>query len=144
LFNQAAKLGSLDGYFCLASAYRLGDGVEKDIETAIYYYKLAAIGGHEYARNSLAIVEAKNGNKDRAIKHYIIAASCGFDDALKVIGEGYKRGHVTKDDYAKTLRAYQQSCDEMKSEQRLKPQEVRDNPGKVRHALLSSMRTGRS
>ena len=35
-------------------------------------------------------------------------------------GEGYKAGHVSKEDYAKTLRAYQQTRDEMKSAQRAK------------------------
>ena len=54
------------------------------------------------------------------MKHFMIAAKAGFDLSLKEVGEGYKRGHVTKDEYAQTLRAYKASQDEMKSEQRTK------------------------
>ena len=43
------------------------------------------------------------------MKHFMIAAKAGFDLSLKEVGEGYKRGHVTKDEYAQTLRAYKAS-----------------------------------
>ena len=56
----------------------------------------------------------------RAMKHFMIAARSGYDESLKKVGEGYKAGHVTKDDYTKSLRAYQCSLDEMKSEGRTK------------------------
>ena len=52
------------------------------------------------------------------MKHWMIAARAGYEKALKKVGEGYKAGHVTKDEYATTLRAYQCSVDEMKSKQR--------------------------
>jgi len=51
------------------------------------------------------------------MKHFIIAARSGLDESLKKVGEGYKAEHVTKEDYASTLR-YQVSANEMKSEQR--------------------------
>ena len=54
------------------------------------------------------------------MKHFMIAARAGFDDSLKAVGLGYKRGDVSKDEYAQTLRAYKDSQDEMKSEQRTK------------------------
>ena len=55
---------------------------------------------------------------DRATKHFMIAARSGYDASLKKVGEGYKAGHVIKEDYASTLRAYHSSLQEMKSEQR--------------------------
>ena len=64
------------------------------------------------------MMEEENGNIDRAMRHFLIAARSGLNEGLKKIGEGYKAGHVTKDDYASTLRAYQCSIDEMKSEGR--------------------------
>ena len=82
------------------------------------HYKLAAIGGHEVARQNLGIVEERNGNMDRAMKHYMVAARCGYDNALEAVGDGYKTGYVTKDEYASTLRAHKQSTEEMKNEQR--------------------------
>jgi len=42
----------------------------------------------------------------------------GSDAAGKEAGEGYKAGHVTKDEYASTLRAHQSIRNEMKSERR--------------------------
>ena len=53
------------------------------------------------------------------MKHFMFAARAGYD-CLKKVGDGYRRGDVTKDDYAKTLRAYQQIQDDMKSEDRTK------------------------
>ena len=48
----------------------------------------------------------------------MIAARAGYDDPLKWVGDGYKWGIVTKDEYESTLRAHKDSQDEMKSEQR--------------------------
>ena len=144
LWNRAAELGSLDAHYELARAYHSGKGVEFDMDETIQHLEIAAVGGYEMARHLLGLIEAQSGNIDRSMKHFMIAARSGNAESLKVVGEGYKDRYVTKDEYAKTLRAYQHSCDEMKSEQRLKPQEVRDNPDKVRQGLLSSMRTNNS
>ena len=54
------------------------------------------------------------------MKHFMIAANSGCDKSLKSVGEGYKEGLVTKDEYTMTLRAYKDSMDEMKSDQRTK------------------------
>jgi len=115
LWNQAADLGYPQAHFNLAREY--GEG-NHDEEKAIQHYKLAAIGGHELARHNLGVEEYKSGNIARANKHFMISARSGYDKSLKEVGEGYKAGQVTKDDYAKTLRAYQVSIDEMKSEGR--------------------------
>jgi len=122
LWNKAVELGSIDAHYNLAITYYNGEGgVAKDKKKALHHWKLAAIGGHEGARHSVgAFEEYNNRNMGRAMKHYIIGARCGNNDSLKKVGEGYKSGHVTKDDYASTLRAYQVSVDEMKSEQRTK------------------------
>ena len=121
LWNKAAELGSIKAHYRLGFSYFHGEGVEKDTGKALQHYKLAAIGGHEMARYNLGCMEMEsNGNVVRAMKHWMIAAKSGLDMSLKQVGLGYKRGYVTKDDYAKTLRAYQESWDEMKSEQRTK------------------------
>ena len=52
------------------------------------------------------------------MKHFIIAACTGLDESLKGVGEGYKAGYVTKAEYTRILRAYRDSRDEIKSEQR--------------------------
>ena len=131
------KPGLIETHFSIAEAYLFGRGAEKDIEKVIHHWKLAAIGGHERARYNLGLAELRNGNADvarlfvitaragdanhrRAMKHFMIAARAGYDDALKGVREGYKVGFVTKDEYASTLRAHKDSQDEMKSEQREK------------------------
>ena len=118
LLNRAAELGSTNGHNSLALAYIGGEGVEEDEERAKHHMVVAAIGGHERARYNLGIMEGNNGNIDLAMKHFMIAARSGYDKALKKVGDGYKDGYVTKDEYASTLRAYQSCLNEMKSEQR--------------------------
>ena len=117
LLLKAAELGSCSAQAKIAAAYHKGEAVEvdKDYEKGIQHLKLAAIGGHEAARHFLGKMAAE---KRLAMKHFIIAARAGYDNALKKVGEGYKDEHVTKDEYASTLRAHQCIRDEMKSEQR--------------------------
>mmetsp|Transcript_24358 Transcript_24358/g.52525 ORF Transcript_24358/g.52525 Transcript_24358/m.52525 type:complete len:94 (-) Transcript_24358:85-366(-) len=91
----------------------------------MHHFGLAAMGGHETARHDLGMLEKKLGKMNRAMKHFMIAASAGNDESLKMIGEGYKGGHVTKDEYEKTLHAYKDSEDEMKSDQRIKAARTR-------------------
>ena len=71
-----------------------------DKKKAIHYYELAAMGGDVCARNSLGILEKRNGNMDRALKQFFMS------------------GHAKKDDYEKALRVYQAYLDEIRSDQR--------------------------
>jgi len=123
MWHKAAELGSCKSHHDLSIIYSNRDEVEKHKEKATYHLKLAAMGGHEYARYKLGMIEYHLGNMDRAMKHFMIAARCGYEDSLKKVGKGYKHGLVTKDDYAKTLRAYQNISNDMKSEQRTKAEQ---------------------
>ena len=118
LWHQAGELGSAEAYCNIGSIYYNGDGVERDNKKANHYYELAAMGGHVDARNNLGVFEARTGNWDRAIKHYMIAAGDGYNDSVKNIQVLYTKGHATKEDYAKALRAYQTYLDDIRSEQR--------------------------
>ena len=118
LCNRAAELGSSTAHYDIANFYYYGEHVEKDLVKATHHYKLAAIGGHIGAHNNLGCDEKKAGNLRRAMKHYIIAAKNGHEKAMKQIGPGYRAGIVTKEEYTSTLRSYQRSRDEVKSEER--------------------------
>jgi len=129
LFEQAADLGSMNAHYNISFTFLSDDKVEaftnindgqKAIQSTIRHTEIAAIGGHEVARNNLGAMEASLGNMNRAMKHWMISARAGFDISLKQVGKGYKAGLITKDEYASVLRAYQSSLDEMKSEQRTK------------------------
>ena len=118
LFLKAGELGCAEAYFNLGNAHDNGMGVEVDEEKAKYYYELAAIGGNVKARYNLGYMEVQAANPHRAMKHFILAAKTGDDKALGAVKLGFMNGVVTKDEYANTLREYQKSQDEMKSEAR--------------------------
>ena len=122
LMLQAAKLGSINAHYSITNSYWNGGNLdEKNEEKVEHHYKLAAIGGHEKARHNLGIIEQEiYEDMDKAMKHYMISARAGYAASLKEVGVGYKKGYVTKDEYASALRAYKNSQDEMKSEQRTK------------------------
>ena len=118
LYKRASELECAGAHFHLGIIYQIGEGTEIDMSMAVYHYQIAAMMGHTSARTNLGFVEFEHGYVQRAMRHFMIAAKCGDDDALHNVKEGFKDGHVTKEDFAKALRAYQASCDETKSEQR--------------------------
>ena len=118
LFLKAGELGCADAYCNLGSAYILGRGVEIDMKKAKHYYELAAMTGDIKARHNLGCAEEDAGKFHQAFKHYVISARAGCKDSLDSVKKGYMAGHVTKEEYANTLREYQKSQDEMKSDAR--------------------------
>ena len=117
-WTKAAELGDAEAHFQLGNMYPKGEGVEKDEEKAIYHWEKAAIGGHPKARYNLACYEAKNGNMERAMKHWIVSANLGCGESMKMLLPIYQGGYITKEDYGTTLRAHQAAIDATKSSQR--------------------------
>jgi len=118
LFQKSAKLGHNFAHHSLSLYYRKGVIGEKDTRKATYHGQLAAMAGNVHARYNLGFDEGNAGNMHRAYKHWMISANDGCDISMKAVQEGYKSGFVTKDDHAKTTRAYGNSIDEMKSDDR--------------------------
>jgi Zn-finger nucleic acid-binding protein len=116
--TKAAELGDLEAHCRLGWMYWKGSGVGKDEEKAVYHWEKAAIGGNPEARYNLAVIEQKNGNVERAVKHFIIAAKVGDEDSMKALWKHYSAGNITKEDLEVTLRTHHAAIDEMKSEQR--------------------------
>lgn len=117
--TNAAGQGDAASHYHLSSLFWHGKGVEKDINTAVYHWEEAAIGGHPDARFNLGVHEWKYcGIKERALKHFIIAAYLGEDNSMKALTQACAKGFLSKDDYAAALRAYQAAADAMKSPQR--------------------------
>jgi tetratricopeptide (TPR) repeat protein len=126
--TKAAELGDTEAHSRLGCIYSNGEGVEKDEDKGVYHFEKAAIGGHPQARHNLSIIEAKNGNIERALKHSIIAANLGHDKSMKGLLPIYKEGYVTKEEYGDTLRAHQAAINATKSSQREAAEEVRKTP----------------
>ena len=117
-WSRAAELGDVEAHYRFGFMYWKGKGVEKDEEKAVYHFEKAAIGGHTKARNNLAYFETENGNTERAVKHFIIAANLGNDNSMKYLLRMYKHGYIAKDEYGATLRTHQAAIDATKSQQR--------------------------
>ncbi|KAK1733634.1 Sel1-like repeat family protein [Skeletonema marinoi] len=115
--TKAAELGDITAHDSLSCMYHNGLGVEKDRGKEIYHMEEAAIGGHPNARHNLGCIE-EDDNEERAVKHWIIAATQGNDGSIKALMGAFRRGFVTKDDLAAALRAHQVAVDATKSPQR--------------------------
>ena len=118
LMHKAGELGSTEAYSNIGYAYNYGQGVERDAEKGKRYNELAAIGGDVYARHNLGNNEYNARNMERALKHYMIAASFGYPESLKMIRELHSNGHAMKEDYTQALLAYQAHVSKIKSAQR--------------------------
>ena len=118
LYLKAGEVGCATAYYNLGNQYDNGRGVEINKKKAKHYYELAAMNGDVAARNNLGCAESRAGTHKRAFKHFMLAARAGDKLSLENVKQGYTIGRVTKEEYANTLRAYQKSQDEMKSEAR--------------------------
>jgi hypothetical protein len=115
---KEAEVGDAVAHNQLGDSYYMGDVVEKDEEKAVYHYEKAAICGLPRARHNLGCIEERNGNMDRAVKHFIINASLGDEDSMKELWGHYSDGNITKEDLEVTLRTHKAAIDATKSSQR--------------------------
>jgi TPR repeat protein len=118
LWHRAGELGSAAACYDVGIVYNNGEGVERDMKKANYYWELAAMGGHVVARHNLGCTEGQAGNMNRAVKHYMISAGAGYNDSLHNIRQFFLNGRATKDDFERALRAHKEANDDMKSDQR--------------------------
>ena len=118
-WTRAAELGNADAHYQLGRMHYFGEGVDKNEERAVYHFEKAAIGGHSRARHNLGCVEEENGNIERAVKHFVIAANLGDELSMKALWDYYKSGNITKEDLDATLRTHHAALNEMKSPERV-------------------------
>jgi TPR repeat protein len=114
LYARAAELGYSKAHNDLAVHYAEGGNWKK----AKFHFEAAAMAGHDEARNTLGYMEGNSGNIERAIKHLKIAASAGHCDAMHQLRILFEHGHVSRESIETTLTDYNNSCAEMRSEER--------------------------
>jgi tetratricopeptide (TPR) repeat protein len=114
LYAQAADLGHSQAHNQLANIYWKGG----DMKKAKFHYEAAAIAGHEGSRCCLGIMDCNSGNKERAVKHWTISASAGYHFAMHELITCFEKGLVSRESIDSTLEAYNNSCAEMRSEDR--------------------------
>ena len=74
LYQRAGELGNSRAYCNIGFAYDHGIGADGNKGQAKHYYELTAMRGSVMARHNIGSLEARAGNFDMAIKHYMIAA----------------------------------------------------------------------
>jgi len=118
LCTQAAKLGSIYAQYNLGNRYCRGEDLPKDMAQAVRYFEMTAIQGHVEARHCLGVYEYKNGNFERAVRHYLISAKMGSDLSLDDIKRMFAVGQASKEQYAEALKGYQDAVEEMTTPER--------------------------
>jgi hypothetical protein len=76
------------------------------------------MAGDEEARYNLGCMEHHSGNNERAIKHVMIAAAAGCYRAMNRLNTLFEDGAVRRESIDSTLKEYNISCAEMRSEAR--------------------------
>ena len=118
LWEKAGEMGCPSALGNLARAYDKGEGVKASVKKERYYDELAAMNGNVAARHNLGILERREGNNVRAVRHWMMSAAQGAEKSLEMIQRELKKGNATKDEYEKALRSYQNAMKRMKSDSR--------------------------
>ena len=96
-FTIAAEMGDADAQYELAERYNNGEGVEKDVNTAIDWYLKAAGQGHAEAQYELAEIARKRHADHLAVKLYLQAVELGALHAKVDLGYMYLHNKHTCD-----------------------------------------------
>jgi hypothetical protein len=83
---KAAEMGNADARYQLGLMYEKGLGLEKDTQSALYWYGVAAQQGHARAQLALAQLSDSGGLPD-AFKWYQSAAKAGLPQAQFAMGQ---------------------------------------------------------
>ena len=76
------------------------------------------MAGHDGARNNIGLIEDNSGNIERAVKHWIIAASAGNYTSMHNLLVSFNEGAASGESIDSTLAAYNNSCAEMRSKRK--------------------------
>ncbi|GBC04102.1 hypothetical protein RclHR1_05510003 [Rhizophagus clarus] len=114
-FQKVTESGDANAIFNLVICYENGEGTEKDLKKAFYWYQKAAESGHLNAMNSLAIfyVNGEGTEKDleKAFHWYRKAAESGDTEARNILAFFYENGEGTEKDLEKTIHWYQKAAE---------------------------------
>jgi tetratricopeptide (TPR) repeat protein len=100
--TEAAK-GDADALFNLGQAYRMGQGVAKDLATAEQMYGRAAALGHLQASDNYGLLLFQRGERAKALPYIRAAADRGDPRAQYFLGVSHFNGELVPKDW---VRAY--------------------------------------
>ena len=113
---EAAKAGNAKAQSQVAYCYYKGDGVQKDLKQAVYWYTKSAEQGFAPAQGSLALLydggEGVEKNPKKAFYWYKKAAEQGNRIAQNGLGYCYSKGKGVEQNDELALYWYQKSADQ--------------------------------
>lgn len=90
LFLKAAKLGEASAQHNVGLFYDIGEGIKKDKDKALYWYKKAWEGDHQTSSCiNIALLYLGNGQRERAIFWWKKAVTAGDGDAALDLAKLY-------------------------------------------------------
>lgn len=102
-WRPLAQAGDPDAQFNMGQAYKLGRGVQPDLNAAIDWYRRAAVQGHLRAEDNLGLVMFQQGDRANALPYLQRAAGRGEPRAQYIIGTALFNGDLMAKDW---VRAY--------------------------------------
>ncbi|XP_072256696.1 death ligand signal enhancer [Pyxicephalus adspersus] len=92
-FQESAKSGYSKAQYNVAVCYEKGKGVAKDMSKAAEYYRLAASGGHQFAKYRYAryLLHSNSGETQSALQLFLEAAQAGVKEAQAYLGVFYSK-----------------------------------------------------
>lgn len=112
----AAQQGDADAQNVIGYCYSVGEGVAKDHEQALYWWRKAAAKNHKVAQKNigLAYQYGKGVAQDytQAFYWYQKAANQGLADAQNSLGVCYKNGYGVAQDFAQAAYWYQKAAEQ--------------------------------
>ena len=115
MYIRASELGDAKSYSVIGNHYRFGTLVEEDEAKASTYEEIAAKKGSLAAHRYL--VELHGRSSQKGVEHLKVGACAGDKKSMSELTEAYRQTSlVSKEELTQTLRAYQASSNEMRSE----------------------------
>lgn len=102
-WRPLAQSGDPDAQFNLGQAYKLGRGVQPDVNTAIDWYRKAAAQGHMRAEDNLGLLMFQQGDRAAAMPYLQRASMRGEARAQYIVGTTLFNGDTIGKDW---VRAY--------------------------------------
>ncbi len=98
-WSGPAARGDADAQFNLAQAYRLGQGVERDMAQAEVLYAKAAAQGHVRAADNYGLILFQDGRRQQALPYIEAAAGRGDPRAQYLLGIAHFNGDMVAEDW---------------------------------------------
>ena len=115
-YKELVEKGDADAQVGLGMLYMTGQGVEKDINRAIEWFRLAAAQGNRFAQNKLGeqykIGEGVERDYAQAYKWFKLSADQGFATAQSNMGQLYQFGLGVTADEDEALKWFKLAADQ--------------------------------